>query len=289
MSADHQKFVLHGQRWFQLGVFSMAACLNNVICFSFAPFNRTARHYYGRSRDEGLEWFITCFFIVYVLFSFPASWIVRKKGLRFGVVVGGWLQGLGCLIRVAASLPFWDSADPGVHYRCALVGQTLAAFAQPFFVNPPGMLAAAWFGISERTFATTIACNSNPFGVAVAFALGSTLVRIQRDVTSLLVAEAWFALALAVVLSLTFKAQAPTPPSRSQYLLMEIKSKANTKDVSIDIPAYFDSGVSTVFEIVCKLNPGSEVLTKQVKFSGFADLDRTLSIAAGYAHLIFSL
>jgi hypothetical protein len=50
-----------------------------------------------------------------------------------------------------------------------LLGQVIASFGQSFFVIPPPLLASTWFAEDERTLATTIACNADALGIALAY------------------------------------------------------------------------------------------------------------------------
>jgi hypothetical protein len=54
-----------------------------------------------------------------------------------GVVVGAWLQAIGCLFRC---LQFkGDAITPTV---MAVIGQIIASLGQAFFVNPPPQVCA---------------------------------------------------------------------------------------------------------------------------------------------------
>ena len=76
-------------------MFSMLACLNNVICFSFAPIAHRVAVYYelepadGNGTGAGLNWFVTIFFILYLVITVPTSMFIDKYGLRTSVVVAG--------------------------------------------------------------------------------------------------------------------------------------------------------------------------------------------------------
>ena len=78
----------------------------------------------------------------YVIFSFPSSLFIERFGLRSGVVLGAWLQALGCYLR------WYDRGGPTMDsgWVCWLrIGQLVASLGQAFFVNPPPMMAAQWY------------------------------------------------------------------------------------------------------------------------------------------------
>lgn len=166
-----------------------------------------------------LSTLVSCFFITYCISSFPASWFVERYGLRAGVLVGAWLQAIGCAIRVIATPvvghPVDDEAAHG-NLSLLMFGQVVASLGQAFWVNPPPLLAAVWFGVNERTLATTIACNANTLGIAVAFVLGPAIVDSVDDLPAYMMICAAATLATALLSTVYFPAAPPTPPSHSQ-------------------------------------------------------------------------
>lgn len=45
----------------------------------------------------------------------------------------------------------------------------MAAIGQPFIMNGPAKISAAWYSEEGRAMATTIGSASNPLGVAIGF------------------------------------------------------------------------------------------------------------------------
>jgi hypothetical protein len=78
------------------------------------------------------------------------------------------------------------------------------------------LLAAIWFGVNERTLATTIACNANTLGIALAYMAGPAMVDSVDDLPEYMWACFLAALACAAAATLYFPAAPPTPPSHSQ-------------------------------------------------------------------------
>ena len=50
-----------------------------------------------------------------------------------------------------------------------IIGQCFAAVGQPFLLNAPAKLSAAWYSENGRAIATTVASVANPLGVALGF------------------------------------------------------------------------------------------------------------------------
>ena len=166
---------------------------------------------------------VSCFFLTYCVFSFPTSWFIERYGLKAGVLAGAWLQVLGCLVRVAATPSIsqpTDGSNMDEHMHGSLwlllAGQVIASLGQAFFVNPPPLLAAIWFGVNERTLATTIACNANTLGIAAAYMLGPFMVDRVADLPAYMFVCFVASLTTALMASFYFPSAPPTPPSHSQ-------------------------------------------------------------------------
>lgn len=208
-------YKLYKRRWFVLILFSSLAMLNNVVCYSFASINQFAMQEYP-AIGQSLSHLITYFFITYVIFSIPSAWIIDKFGLRTGLVIGSWLQCIGCLMRwydTPSGEP--DEVDGIVCWLKA--GQLIASLGQAFFVNPPPLMASMWFGPDERVLATTIAVNANTLGIAGAYLLGSHLVSSAHDIPFYLLVIAGMSIACAFMTTFFLPARPPTPPSYSAH------------------------------------------------------------------------
>lgn len=72
------------------------------------------------------------------------------------LILGGFINLIGTATRYFAS--FIESSDDNFQPRLVviLIGQFIAAAAQPFFLNAPPKYAAVWFSESSRTTGTTI-------------------------------------------------------------------------------------------------------------------------------------
>jgi len=265
-------FHLYARRWYVLALFSLMAIINNSICFTLASVHRVSRLYFygdhghghghasksGGGGGFGLASLVSCYFVTYVLFSFPSSWLIERWGLKAGVLVGGWLQTIGCALRVWATPnidgneggSIWNDADssgrsyhthstdsttPHGNLHLFMVGQMIASLGQAFFVNPPPLLAATWFGVSERTLATTISVNANTLGIAVAYLVGPALVQTTHDLPRLVQWTAAVTLLCALMASIYFPAAPPTPPSHSQIACVGEEAERKEREIEDSI------------------------------------------------------
>ncbi|GLE03683.1 hypothetical protein PINS_up012585 [Pythium insidiosum] len=148
------------RKWLMVAILSALTAVNQGICYSYAPiasFAETRWEQHLHSTE-----LITVYFISYIPCSFLGSWIMDKKGLRYGVLLGGVLQALGAGLRYAATF----SSSTRVEASVTLLGQILASVAMPFMVNSPPVLSANWFPPSLRATSTSIAVNANAMGTA---------------------------------------------------------------------------------------------------------------------------
>ena len=204
------EFRLYKRRYFVLFLFSSLAFLNNVVCYTFASISHIAKPDYP---NLSLSSLVSYFFLTYTLFSFPSSLFINRFSLRSGVILGASLQALGTYLRY-----FDRSAPHEGGWLCWLrVGQLVASLGQAFFVNPPPMMAAQWFGSEERVLATTIGVNANTLGIAGAYVLGAAMVHSTADIDRYLFVIFLASLVLAVLVVFFYSSAPPTPPSFSAY------------------------------------------------------------------------
>ena len=204
-------FRLYRRRYFVLFIFSSLAFVNNVICYTFASISHLAKAEYPTISLSSL---VTFFFLTYVVFSFPSSLFIERFGLRSGVVLGAWLQAIGSYLRwYDRGGPLMDTG-PVCYLR---MGQLVASLGQAFFVNPPPMMAAQWFGNDQRVLATTISVNANTLGIAGAYIFGSLMVRSAADIDAYLFAIFACSFLFALLATFLYPAAPPSPPSFSEH------------------------------------------------------------------------
>ena len=153
------------------------------------------------------------FMIVSVPLGFAGTYVLNKFGLRYSMVIAACLNAAGAMIRY-----FGDYfPHPGQRLTMILVGQAVAAASQPVFLDSPTLLAARWFGESERAIANTIASVANPVGMAVASILSPSIVTNSSHMRDMLLITAAPALAGLILVVFFFKSKPPTPPSASAH------------------------------------------------------------------------
>ena len=218
-----EPFKLYRRRWLILAVFSLVSMTNEVIWISLSSVTSIVQQYYGVD-SISINWLSLIYMILYV-FVIISSFILDKYGLRFTILVGALLNGIGSCFRAIGA-----NRDGFV---LAFLGNTSAAMAQCFILFIPPRLAAVWFGDNERATASSIGVLMNMFGVAIGFLMGGTMIPSSTDfdcdvrygMYRMLISQAVFCSFLALVSLAVIADAPPTPPSRSQALVLKSKRK----------------------------------------------------------------
>ncbi|KAG6618626.1 Major Facilitator Superfamily [Phytophthora cinnamomi] len=188
LAADYGSLLLHRphhqkltsrrdreQKWLMLAILSALTAINQGICYSFAPIASIVEVRWQQQLHS--EELITVYFVSYIPCSFIGSWVMDQRGLRYGVLLGGFLQALGATLRYVACF-----LGPEGEVNVTLLGQVLASLAMPFMVNSPPLLSANWFPPSLRTTSTSIAVNANAMGTAFVYLTAPFIVLSETEV-----------------------------------------------------------------------------------------------------------
>jgi len=163
---ESTKFKVYKYRWIMLIVYMLVIAANQLLWITFAPITAAATSYYGVS-DLYIGILSMCFMIVYIVVSFPASWIIDTYGIRVGVGIGAVLTGVFGLMRGLA----------GTDYTLLLVAQIGIGIGQPFLLNAITKFAARWFPIEERATASGLGTLSMYIGILIAMILTPFLIQ----------------------------------------------------------------------------------------------------------------
>eukprot|EP00794_Sanderia_malayensis_P009023 gene9023-9987_t len=222
-NASSNRFILYKRRWLILALFSLVSMTNEVIWISLSSITSIVQVYY-QVDSIAVNWLSMVYMLLYI-FVIGSSFMLDRFGLRFTIIIGAMLNGIGsCLRCIGANRN---------GFVFALLGNTSAALAQCFILFIPPRLAAVWFGEFERATASSIGVLMNMLGVAVGFLMGGTMVPSSDDMDcvvrsgmhNLLLSQAVFCTFLALLTVVFIKAAPPTPPSQSQKLVLQLKDK----------------------------------------------------------------
>ncbi len=132
--------------------------------------------------------------------------------------LGASLNLIGLLTRYISTIP-----PVGEDYRflIVMIGQAIAASAQPFLLFAPTKLATVRFPDSQRAIANTLGSASNPLGILLAFLLAKFIVQDVNDIPRMLWIYAIPGGVAAAMMVGFCNSSPPTPPSASAAAVSE--------------------------------------------------------------------
>jgi cyanate permease len=192
-------FKVYGYRWVMLLVFMFIVAVNQMLWITFGSITKEAVAFY-RVSDLSIGLLSLIFMVVYLVISFPASWIIDTYGLRVGVGVGAALTGIFGLLRGLAPSYTW-----------VLVAQIGIAVGQPFLLNAVTTVAARWFPIRERGTASGLGSLAMYLGIFLGLFL-TPILASRFQISGMLLAYG-VASVVAALVFLVFSRERPlTPP-----------------------------------------------------------------------------
>ncbi len=93
-----KEYKVYGYRWVVLLSFMGVIAVNQLLWITFAAVTEQAMKFYQVS-DLAIGLLSLSFLVVYILVSFPASWLIDTYGIRAGVGLGAALTGVFGLVR----------------------------------------------------------------------------------------------------------------------------------------------------------------------------------------------
>ncbi|WAR21673.1 S49A3-like protein [Mya arenaria] len=142
------------------------------------------------------------------------------------------------MVFMIASIPFGtlDIVPRNHSYTILIIGQSLAAIAQPFIMFTPTKLAALWFPENRRATANMIGSMMNPLGNMLTFIIVPLIVEGPSDIPLALWVVSAPAFFITIVTTLGVRRSSPpTPPSpsageESESFLVGLKTLACSKN-----------------------------------------------------------
>lgn len=219
---------MYQQRWGVLLAFALSSAMNAFLWICFSPISVLVT-----STDVGgfgisaLQ--VNMLSLVFMVFYFPGAFIslyvTERYGLRAALILAATLDTVGAFIRYFGT---FAGTHAGV-YATVMVGQCIAALAQPIFINAPARIAGDWFAQEQRGVATTIAAMANPIGNALGSSLPS-LASGPGDIPDLLLYQGIVCVAIQAITMLVVTRDRPlTPPSTASVVRAASRKFADPK------------------------------------------------------------
>ncbi|KAF9921910.1 hypothetical protein FBU30_008016 [Linnemannia zychae] len=219
---QHQaEYRLYKARFFGLFSIVLLNIATGFVWLSYSSVPDAARIYLNAD-DFLVSLTSILYFIAYIIMAPVSGWMFEKHGIKRSLLFGATIQIVGAWLRFFAK--FIESTPENNTGRLVLtmVGQVIAAGAQPFFLNLPPKFAAVWFSENGRTTATMIGSVSNAFAAALAQLIIPIVTDNNAPDTMSNTTLFTAILAVVAILPALFVAdRPPTPPSPSAAEALE--------------------------------------------------------------------
>jgi len=157
-------------RWVVLSAYMLLSMAIQVQWVALAPVSRAADHFYAGQIAPGsffnVDFLALVYMLMFLLTSFPASYVIDTFGLRWGLGVGALLTGAAALAKGL----FPES------FAVVLGAQIVLAAAQPFVLNSATALGAHWFPVHQRGLAVGLASLAQYLGIVLAMVISPLIV-----------------------------------------------------------------------------------------------------------------
>lgn len=179
--------------------------------------------YFNVSQSQ-IDFFSLSFMIAYVPGSIICGLMFKKWYLRKSFIFSSGFQFIGSILRYIATLHFISTNSYWSHlpFIIAMIGQSMAALAQPFYTNSPARIPAEWFSKEGRDVATALLSIINPLGIGLGSFIPTMFVTDEGDhwygFTGIMMLEVICCGVGFILTLLFFYDRPPTSPSMSQRL-----------------------------------------------------------------------
>jgi len=201
-------------RWVILLVFMLLNMVVQIQWLAHAAVARPAAVFYDGQFDPAsfinIDFLAMIYMVVFVVMSFPASYVIDTYGIRVGISIGASLVGVCGLLKGL----FADD------FTMVLIAQVGMAVAQPFILNAVTALSVRWFPLRERGTAAGLSALAQYLGIVIAmiatpFMVGSdpTDPGYGTGFEQMLWIYGWLTFGVAAITLLVLRERPPTPPS----------------------------------------------------------------------------
>ncbi len=234
---EDKSFKVYGYRWVVLVVFMLINLVIQLQWLAHAGIARPAVAFFEANGARfnsfySVDGLAMIYMFVFLIFCVPASYVIDKFGIKWGIGIGAFIAGVSALIKGLFA----------ANFMLVFIGQIGLAIAQPFVINAYTAVCVKWFPLKERGTAVGLASLSQYLGIIVAVAVTPPLfykygmVPVQKSY-GIITAVICF---LAIIL---IKENPPTPPSLEELqrfsFVKGIKNMFGEKDMILTILMFF--------------------------------------------------
>jgi len=248
-------FQVYKRRWGVLLLYCLLTGANALLWVTFAPISDLAVIYFGAyGNNSNVNLLAVIFLVLFTPATMLQAYTSKAYGLRFTLLLGGVLTAGGALLRLIVAYSI-NTCSSECLYAIMLLGQALAALAQPLFVNVAAHVAAIWFAPAERDLATTLGSMFSPIGNAVGSLLPIVFVAKVTDANTgvvsvqgmdvLMLVEFVICAITLLVAFFVLKDAPPTPPSLTSSFKLQQQQPPPPTSSSSPSPSSHSSSSSS--------------------------------------------
>jgi len=200
-------------RWVILLVFMLITMVVEIQWLAHAAVARPAAVFYEGQLDPAsffnIDFLAMVYMLVFLVMSFPASYVIDTYGIRVGISIGAVLIGACGLLKGLLADDF----------TAVVVAQIGLAVAQPFVLNAVTAVSVRWFPLRERGMAAGLSALAQYLGIVIAmlatpFMVGSDPAEpgYGTGFEQMLSTYGWLTFGASVITVLLLKERPPTPP-----------------------------------------------------------------------------
>jgi len=208
------EFKVYRYRWVILAIFMIISFVIQLQWLSHASVERPAEVFYKGQFNQNsffnIDFLAMVYMLVYIIVSFPASYIIDTYGIRVGI-------GLGAVIAAISGLVKGFYADS---FLIVVLAQVGLAIAQPLVLNAVTAVTVRWFPLRERGLAAGFAILAQYLGIVFAMLVTPLLIGTDPHQANygsgfphMLMLYGWLTFGAAVITLLLLKEKPPTPPA----------------------------------------------------------------------------
>ena len=157
-------------RWVILAIFMFISVVIQIQWLTHAAVARPAEMFYsGQFNPEGffnIDFLAISYMLVFIIMSFPASYIINKYGIKKSLIFGAILAGFFSMTKAIFASDF----------NWIVVSQIGLAIAQPFILNSVTAVTVRWFPLKDRAMAAGLSSLAQYIGIVIAMLVTPMLI-----------------------------------------------------------------------------------------------------------------
>ncbi|MFZ1862606.1 MAG: MFS transporter [Polyangiales bacterium] len=227
-------------RWVILVVFMLISMVVQIQWLAHAAVARPAAVFYEGQFDPtsflNIDFLAEVYMLVFILLSFPASYVIDTFGIRAGISIGAALAGICGLSKGLFSDDF----------TTVVMAQVGLAVAQPFILNAVTAVSVRWFPLRERATAAGLTALAQYLGILIAMVVTPFMVGSDPSepgygtgFDAMLRTYGWITFGVAVITLMLLRERPPTPPStdtlQRQSFVKGIRHILKQRDMQITL------------------------------------------------------